>query len=466
MRVQVEVPDDAPTTAEQPPEEVDDTSRVLIVDGHGASMRIVGGQLRIEDKPYGKVHRVRLLNRGTTQAQRIIVLSRDGWMSLPVIGWCEALGIHLVILDRATGGLAVQTQAFTPDDARLRRAQAQAFESDQGLEIARYLLGLKCAGQRENLARLGYDTPEIHWLCERAEQGRTRRECLDAENRLAAIYWDCWALLNVPLAAKRPARIPQHWLTVGPRFNPKTRSPRAAVSPAHAILNYVYALAKAETTIALHATGLDPRLGIVHADTPRRNNMALDCVEAIRPAVDRYVLDLIELRMLSRDDFAETETGEVQLSRSLRSELGATMLHWGTAIAPIVEDVANLLRPLNAVGRKIVPTPLTGRNKREAQAAIKASRGRTAPPARRRGNDKVSATSMLAMMPRLDGEQRRKYWLSSLYPSVKGMSTARLAEVTGLSKPHLRTVKNGSRVPHPKYWPAFLSAINNKENDR
>jgi CRISPR-associated protein Cas1 len=61
------------------------------------------------------------------------------------------------------------------------------------------------------------------------------------------------------------------------------------------MLNYLYALLEAETTIACHAVGLDPTIGIVHADNRGRDSLALDLMETARPKVDAYVLDLLQV---------------------------------------------------------------------------------------------------------------------------------------------------------------------------
>jgi len=42
-------------------------------------------------------------------------------------------------------------------------------------------------------------------------------------------------------------RVPDHWLTFGSRVSPLSASPRLAVNPANAILNYLYAILESET---------------------------------------------------------------------------------------------------------------------------------------------------------------------------------------------------------------------------
>ncbi len=42
------------------------------------------------------------------------------------------------------------------------------------------------------------------------------------------------------------------------------------------MLNYLYAILEAETRIVAFAMGLDPALGVIHADRPHRDSLACD----------------------------------------------------------------------------------------------------------------------------------------------------------------------------------------------
>src|SRR6266498_2140852 len=434
----VQVPDDPPI--EQPTEEVDDTSRIIVASGKNVSLHVRDGQLRIEDGNHRTRNRhIRILNRATTQAKRILVLGQGGMISLPVLWWCEKVGIHLVILNQVTGNPIIQTQSSSMVDGRLRRAQALApFDTEEGLEITRFLQGMKLAGQRDNLIRLGYDVPGIDDLCDRATHGESLEEVLQAEMVLAKIYFDCLAVLRVPVAAKRQSSIQQHWLTFGPRLNPKTNSPRAATTPANSILNFCYALAEIETVIALHSVGLDPWLGIVHDDTQTkhsRHSMALDCIEAIRPDVDAYVLGLLNAGF-HRDDFAEGDTGVVYLSGSLRSELAESMPLWAEKIAPVAEHVANTLRPADMLGRKVNRTPLTKMGYRWRSSG---------------GQRRLTSTV-------ISPERRRQQW-EPLYLKVRSADTRTLMDATGWTRGYINQIKRGTRIPDQRHWPTIRKAL-------
>ena len=90
--------------------------------------------------------------------------------------------------------------------------------------------------------------------------------------------------------------MPEHWQIFGARVSALTGSPRLAVNPPNAVLNYLYSVLEAEAHLAAAELGLDPGLGVLHRDTPNRDSLACDLMEPIRPLVDAYlVCDLILL---------------------------------------------------------------------------------------------------------------------------------------------------------------------------
>lgn len=345
--------------------------RVLALEGPSARLYVEDNQLHAEDRPYGNEVRIRRVSRGTCKVDRILVLSRNGSISLAAVRWTQKLGIALALVGSESSGIVMQTTLSPRQDTKLRRAQALAQDTELGLQVSRYLLSEKCRGQRGNLVRLGYGTSLVDSLCKQIGQAESLNGCLGIEGELAAIYWDCWRELPIRL---ENGKAPEHWQMVGQRTSSKTKGPKTAITPVNAMLNYLYRLAEIEVTIALHAVGLDPAFGFFHTDFPNRNSMALDCLEAIRPAVDQYVLSLIETRPFSKEDFTETDIGEVRMGDALRGELHKTMPIWREAIASVIEHVADMLRPTNAVGRKASVTPLTRKNARNAQTTIKQRR--------------------------------------------------------------------------------------------
>lgn len=87
--------------------------------------------------------------------------------------------------------------------------------------------------------------------------------------------------------------MPAHWRTAGPRTSPASglKSSRKAATPFDALINYAYAILETEATIALHAHGFDPGIGILHTDKRYRGSLAHDLMEPVRPVVDGLVIN-------------------------------------------------------------------------------------------------------------------------------------------------------------------------------
>jgi CRISPR-associated protein Cas1 len=71
-------------------------------------------------------------------------------------------------------------------------------------------------------------------------------------------------------------------------------------------LNYLYAIPEAEARIAILSIGLDPGMGMLHADLKARDSLALDVMEAIRPQVDGFVLEILRSHTFAAREFFET----------------------------------------------------------------------------------------------------------------------------------------------------------------
>ena len=167
---------------------------------------------------------------------------------------------------------------------------------------------------------------------------------------------------------KDVSRLLGHWLCFGNRISPLTGSPRLAVNPPNAILNYLYALLEAEALRAVSSMGLDPCLGILHADTPHRNSLVLDVLEPARAQIDAYVIDAFLRQPLRKDWFFEEHNGNARLMASLTSQLSETALLWARAIAPVAEWVAQMLwSRKNKGGEELLRTRLTQRRKSEGR---------------------------------------------------------------------------------------------------
>ncbi|MFN3849605.1 MAG: CRISPR-associated endonuclease Cas1 [Spirosomataceae bacterium] len=97
------------------------------------------------------------------------------------------------------------------------------------------------------------------------------------------------------------------------RFEDRNRRP--AHDPFNAALNYLYGILYGHIENALFVVGLDPYLGLLHADEYNQPTLAFDLIEPFRPWIDRMLMQAI-LRNEVKPNFFEPKNNGVWLSRA------------------------------------------------------------------------------------------------------------------------------------------------------
>lgn len=93
------------------------------------------------------------------------------------------------------------------------------------------------------------------------------------------------------------------------------RNRRPPLDNVNALLSFAYSLLSHDCAGALSSVGLDPYVGFLHRDRPGRVSLALDLMEELRGVMaDRFVLTLINNRVLGGGDFLKRENGAVLLT--------------------------------------------------------------------------------------------------------------------------------------------------------
>ncbi|MCO7126966.1 type I-C CRISPR-associated endonuclease Cas1c [Sporolactobacillus shoreicorticis] len=99
----------------------------------------------------------------------------------------------------------------------------------------------------------------------------------------------------------------------------KGRSRRPPLDNVNAMLSFAYTLLANDVTAALEGIGLDAYVGFMHRDRPGRASLALDVMEELRGVyADRFVISLINKRVLHNEDFMKKENGAVIMNEDAR----------------------------------------------------------------------------------------------------------------------------------------------------
>jgi len=255
-------------------------------------------------------------------------------------------GVDLTLL-RPNGKFLGRLTSPRSHSHSLPRLQDQILsDPPRVLTLAADLIAAKLANQEQLLRYLAWhaEPPQAQPLLEAAENISRLASSLPSqespesvrgqEGAAARLYWQAFscALADQELGFSR-------------------RAYRPATDPVNAALSFGYALLTTHATGYVEGMGLDPYVGFFHAPAPGRPSLALDLIEPFRaPLIDRLVLRLFNLRILSPDDFHKTSEGAVRLTDSARKrflkefELAFTRSHLREALQAQIEQLTEFLR--------------------------------------------------------------------------------------------------------------------------
>lgn len=98
-----------------------------------------------------------------------------------------------------------------------------------------------------------------------------------------------------------------------------TRTKRPPTDNVNAMLSFAYTLLAGMCAAALETVGLDPYVGFLHKDKPGRISLALDLMEELRAVMaDRFVITLINKKIVNRNGFFQKENGAVVMEDDTR----------------------------------------------------------------------------------------------------------------------------------------------------
>jgi CRISPR-associated endonuclease Cas1 len=472
---------------------------VVTLFGYGTSICVDRGHLTIEDG-IGKQRRYARFPRVGHGLKRLVVIGSDGLVSLAALRWLADQGAAFVMLDRL-GEVLATTGPVHPSDARLRRAQSLAESSGMALRIAIELIKRKLRAQERLVRDQFQDDASAEVISGQRHaliKATSREEIRRCEAHAALAYWRVWHTLVLQYPRSDSQRVPQHWCVFGSRISPLTKSPRLAVNPANAMLNYLYAILESEARLAISQLGLDPGLGVLHSDTRTRDSLACDLMEPIRPQVDGFLLDLLRSRSLQRKWFFEERDGNCRLTGEFAAQLSETSKLWKQALGPCAEWILRTLWSVSSSTSKIEApaTRLTQDRKREAKGFLAQPSSESGVTQRALFTKTLSndypIIPKLARLERFDpvaqarrAESQRKQvaarrawnpiekpdWLDEktyrerLQPQLLRITAPKIMSALSISEPYALRIRGGRCIPHPRHWLSLARLVNRGSNE-
>jgi CRISP-associated protein Cas1 len=250
--------------------------KVLYLGMQGAHAHLEAGRLIVQS-----AQDIEVLDIPSGTVERIVCFGAVG-ISAGLRSWALASEIDLVFLSRRGTYLG---QAWAAGGHRIGRLRAQLSMADdpaRALPFARAVVDAKIRKQLVLLQRLA-----------RRDNSEIVSAAVGQIGELAAMLPECGTreeLMGIEGAAAREyfAALGQI-MPDGQRFVGRSRQPPGDLI--NAALSYGYAIIFGEAVSALCSAGLDPAIGLLHAEQDRRASLALDLMDEFRPlVVDQIVV--------------------------------------------------------------------------------------------------------------------------------------------------------------------------------
>lgn len=237
-----------------------------------------------------------------------------------LMGKCVERGIELVFMT-PYGKFLARVEGSINGNVLLRREQFRiADDKNKSLEIARNMIIGKIYNSRQVILRVLRD----HELRVDQEVFRKKADFLQEALQKCKDVKDIDSLRGIEgeCASVYFSVFDDMILQQKKEFYFSVRNKRPPLDNVNALLSFSYSLCTSMCASALEAVGLDPYVGFMHTDRPGRRSLALDLVEEFRAwFCDRFVLMLINKKIINTGDFEKREDGAVLLNERGRKEV-------------------------------------------------------------------------------------------------------------------------------------------------
>ena len=281
---------------------------LLLLNGHGITLRVDGAKLHIKDGHYNTIDKPLeyVFYPKRIDIDHVIIYGQDGNISIDAIRWLIKHNVQVSILNW-DGKLLTTMLPSGSVNVKIKFTQYSAYSDNiKRLFVARKFLEAKFSRTQLVLDWLKERYPDINNdLTKEYSYFRNTKsisEMMMVEGRIAAFYW------------KEFGKIMPDKYT----FNTREyqQRPWGAGDMINCMLNYGYAILEAECLKAINSSGLDVHVGFLHEMNQSKNSLAYDFQEPFRFLIDLAIISVIENNIMENKDFIRTENYNLRLRPS------------------------------------------------------------------------------------------------------------------------------------------------------
>lgn len=305
----------------------------LYIDRRDTTLNVEGARLLIHHPDIERPRSVPLAHL------KFVVISAATGLGSNVLQALSRAGVALVVLNPRRNDEMSYTLPFRHGHAQRRLAQYRfCGDEDARSAASRNLVAFKIISQARTLQRL-----LRHHPAERRALSKGLTVLQEVRDRLQQPMLSRSSLRGYEGAAASAYFLALgHCVPASVGFTGRNRRPPK--DPVNAVLSLTYTLLHYEAVRALCGVGLDPLLGFYHDISYKRESLACDLVEALRPRADYWVIRLFNTQQLRLDHFSMDErlNGGCLLGKTGRAHFYAAYeceaRHWRKLLRRIVRQ--------------------------------------------------------------------------------------------------------------------------------
>lgn len=237
-----------------------------------------------------------------------------------LMGACAEKNIAVTFV-KPSGKFLARVVGITRGNVVLRREQYRIADNEErSLAIARNMIIGKIYNARSVIERATRDHPQrvdtgmLKRISEQLSESMQLAERADSPEELRGVEGEA--------AARYFSVMDELILQQKEQFYFHSRNKRPPEDNVNAMLSFVYTLLAHDTASALETVGLDSYVGFLHTDRPGRASLALDMMEELRAIfADRFVISLINKRIINGNGFIKEEDGAVRMDDDTRRQI-------------------------------------------------------------------------------------------------------------------------------------------------
>lgn len=236
-----------------------------------------------------------------------IMITTSAYISTDAIKLAMENNIDIIFLDEFGDPFGRVWHSKLGSTTLIRRKQLEIANDERGLNLAKEWVSIKMNHQIEFLKRLKNSRPQkeealedyiltLEDIRKKIDQlegpiDEKRGNMMGLEGAAGRTYFDALSFI-----------MPERF-----KFNGRSRMP--AKDEFNCLLNYGYGILYSMVEKACIIAGLDPYVGIIHADHYNKKSLVFDLIEMFRYLVDETVVYMFSQRKVKKEYFDEIKNG-------------------------------------------------------------------------------------------------------------------------------------------------------------